>query len=157
MKYETEDPIIIRFFNKVEKDPDSDCWIWQASHKHTGYGEFHYFGCTVIAHRFIYIALKNNYEWLDKDVVIKHSCDRKDCVNINHLSAGTNSENQKESYDRGLRIKNSDKPYCKHGHKRSESNYRTSKGYLNCRVCRDESNHRSRERKKEMVNNVQKD
>ena len=152
MEYETQDPILIRFFNKVEKDPDSDCWIWKGSINRTGYGEFSYNSNTVIASRFIYIALKCDYEWLDKSIVIKHSCDRKSCVNINHLSAGTSGENQKEAYDRGLRIKNSDKPYCKHGHLRSVSDFIDSRGYPRCRKCTTQYKRRYRMRQKELVN-----
>jgi hypothetical protein len=146
--------VLARFFKHVEKDLDSDCLIWQGSTKHTGYGEFSYYGDTVIAHRFIYIALKNNYEWLDRDVVIKHSCDRKSCVNVEHLSAGTQKENVQEAFDRGLRIRNSEKVYCNNGHKRSESDYICSTGYARCRECDREYQRRVSAKKKNGGNNV---
>lgn len=49
----------------------------------------------------------HRYEWskvngpIPKGTVIKHSCDNRGCVNLNHLELGTQSDNLKEMYERG--------------------------------------------------------
>jgi hypothetical protein len=154
MEYPTEDPVLKRFYTHVEKDPNSDCWVWTATVDRNGYGTFSYNGKGVSAHRFSYVAQKNNYEWLDKAIAVKHSCDTKRCIKVEHLSAGTFSENLQEAWDRGLRVKNSQKPYCNNGHKRSETNYIGVDGYARCRECDRESTQRRRAKEKERNNNV---
>lgn len=38
---------------------------------------------------------------IPKGLVVKHSCDNRRCINIAHLSIGTQSENLKEAVERG--------------------------------------------------------
>ena len=56
---------------------------------------------TVLAHRKTYSDFNGE---IPLGAVIKHTCDNKRCVNPLHLQAGTQSENVKESYARGLQI-----------------------------------------------------
>lgn len=52
------------------------------------------------AHRSVW---EDTYGPIPDGCVIKHICDNKLCVNITHLECGTQSENVKEAYDRGLK------------------------------------------------------
>ena len=56
---------------------------------------------TVLAHRYAYYK---EYGAVPKGLVISHSCNNKKCINPNHLSATTQSENVKKAYTDGLQI-----------------------------------------------------
>ena len=97
---------IERFWSKVNKGKKNECWLWLESCVSAGYG---YFGLThtvngvkklyVGAHRFS-LMLKLKTEELNG--MCLHSCDNPKCVNPHHLSLGTNSENIRQAFDRGL-------------------------------------------------------
>lgn len=149
MEYQTEDPALKRFFNFVQIDTDSDCLLWSATITRGGYGQFSYNRKNVSAHRFVYVMIKNNGEWLDKSIVVRHTCDNKKCVNVDHLISGSFSDNLIDAWERGLRIKKSELPYCKNGHERKGNNVSwSSDGYMRCRACSAESTRRKRERQK---------
>jgi hypothetical protein len=149
MEYPTEDPVLIRFFNLVELDPDSDCWIWTARANRNGYGQFSYKGKTVSAHRFAYIMINNNGEELDQKTLVRHTCDNKKCTKPAHLISGSFSDNLVDAWERKLRVKKSELPYCKNGHKRTVENTAYGPdGYARCRECAAESTRRKRERQK---------
>ena len=90
-----------RFWKKVDKKSDNECWLWTGAKNQKGYG---YIGAgsrkgkMLTAHRVSY-QLANN-DLLDYDYVL-HSCDNPSCVNPNHLRKGTCSENIKEAFDKG--------------------------------------------------------
>lgn len=97
---------IERFWSKVKKGKKNECWIWQGSFVSSGYG--HYGICYrvagvlrryIMAHRFS-LMIKLGVEELNG--MCLHSCDNPSCVNPNHLSLGTNSENIRQAFDRGL-------------------------------------------------------
>jgi len=77
---------------------DSNCILWKGQVSPNGYGRMP--DGKRYAHR---VA----WEWISgklipTGMVIKHSCDNKLCVNPEHLSLGTQSENVQEAYDRGI-------------------------------------------------------
>lgn len=91
-------PMIERFLAKVKKTPT--CWIWTGAFRSVGgYGFFHLGreGC-ISAHRAAYIIFKGS---IPKGKSILHSCDNKKCVNPEHLTAGTQSQNLKDCLERG--------------------------------------------------------
>lgn len=53
-----------------------------------------------MAHRFSWV--KANKRAIPDGLVVMHDCDRKDCVNPNHLMVGTRRENQLQAMARGL-------------------------------------------------------
>ena len=93
---------IDRFWIKANIDADNPdgCWIWQAATQGTygkyGWwfeGKFH----QETAHRLSY-RLHYGF-WPDPQC--NHKCDRKLCINPNHLYAGTQSENMHDMLDSG--------------------------------------------------------
>ena len=93
-----------RFWSKVAKAGENECWIWTASRSKKGYGHFRAIcddGKKTMrrAHRISY-ALQHKTT-LTKDQHILHSCDNPPCVNPAHLSVGTNADNSADKVAKG--------------------------------------------------------
>jgi hypothetical protein len=81
----------IRFLKYVDKRDDG-CWYWKGSVACTGYGNFYYKGRVCLAHRAsLYIFNRN--KTLTPGLQVSHSCGIRNCVNPDHLSEKTASEN----------------------------------------------------------------
>ncbi len=86
-----------RFWDKVEVDSDSDCWLWQA-HTGRGYGKFTYQGKLQRAHR---LAAIDFYGEIPEGMFALHHCDRPACVRPAHLYYGTHQDNMQDMVNRG--------------------------------------------------------
>ena len=72
-----------RFWSKVAKAGDDDCWEWTAATRY-GYGEIKIQGKQVRAHRVAFaIANEKHYESFG---TIHHTCRNRSCVNPAHLA-----------------------------------------------------------------------
>jgi hypothetical protein len=95
------------FWAKVDKRGPDECWPWTAAKTPMNYGMV--WGLplglpyTALATHASILLTRN--ERVPKGMVVKHSCDNPICVNPAHLSVGTYSENAREAFDRGLKVR----------------------------------------------------
>ena len=90
-----------RFEMKFIKGNPNECWEWLASRNNNGYGKMAVDnkGKFEYAHRISYKLYKGD---VPDGKVVMHSCNNKGCVNPNHLSVGTYSENGLNAAKDGL-------------------------------------------------------
>jgi len=97
-----------RFWEKVAKRDDNECWEWTATRTPAGYGHFRVGSMRdgtrrkEMAHRLAYMLATG--KTIPKGTVIMHACDNPPCCNPAHLSVGTYAENGKAAYDRKRRV-----------------------------------------------------
>jgi hypothetical protein len=125
-----------RFWAKVSRGADDECWLWQASAKPNGYGQFGH----GLAHRFAYEDARGP---IPAGLVIDHLCQRRRCVNPTHLEAVPQSVNVKRGYAGAVRAaenkrRSRERTHCKNGHELTpENTYVTpTEGWRQCRTCK---------------------
>lgn len=91
--------MIDRYWSKVERTGQADCWPWLGYTDADGYGGFHLGSrCTLRAPRVAYY-LDTGVDPGDKEVL--HTCDNPPCCNPAHLFTGTNLDNIRDRVDKG--------------------------------------------------------
>jgi hypothetical protein len=106
-------PATDRFWRYVNKT--DGCWLWTGgSRSKKGYGQIGGGGKGakhILAHRLSYEIHKGQ---IPEGMVVMHSCDNPSCVNPDHLSVGTQSQNILEAFAKGRKV-------CRPPHKFGES------------------------------------
>lgn len=93
---------LARFWSKVRINETTECWDWKGCMRSKeGYGLFSIGRKDLSAPRFAYETF---YGPIPKGLNILHSCDNRRCVNPNHLSPGTQSQNLKDCVLRGRHV-----------------------------------------------------
>lgn len=91
---------IDRFYSKVEKKTDAECWNWTAGKDLHGYGQFSLRNRQTGAHRIAWMIANGPIPY---GLLVMHSCDNSSCCNPNHLTLGTAKTNQRDCIARGRR------------------------------------------------------
>lgn len=91
-----------RFWSKVDKRGEDECWPWTGLLGTSGYGSYRSLGGSMRA------ASREAYEMthgpLPGDMVVCHSCDDRRCVNPKHLWAGTVAQNNRDRDAKGRQV-----------------------------------------------------
>lgn len=99
-----------RFWSKVERQGEDQCWIWKGGSDPRGYGRFYAGDKAFVASR-IALALSLGME-IPKGLLACHRCDNPPCVNPNHLFLGSDSDNQIDAFSKNRRAIS---PICRPG------------------------------------------
>jgi len=89
-----------RFLKKINKT--DTCWLFSHINKRTGYGQYTVNGITLPAHRYSYQLYKGN---IPDNLVVRHTCDVRNCVNPDHLLIGTTQDNMNDKVERNRQSK----------------------------------------------------
>lgn len=121
---------IKRFWSKVKRGADHECWPWSGSISSGGYGVFS-IGASrqVKAHR---VAFTLRVGVIESGLTIDHVCRNRRCVNPLHLEMVTGRENSMRGI--GVGALNRRKTHCPYGHPYDDVSY-TGIGRV-CRTCR---------------------
>lgn len=88
-----------RFWQKVCRGSNGECWPWLAGIDKDGYGIFAItHRKSVKAHRFVYTL---TYGEVPSSLCILHTCDHPSCCNPGHLIGGTNESNIEDRVKKG--------------------------------------------------------
>jgi len=137
-----------RFWSKVDRQEEDDCWLWGAAENGLGYGIFTRHKKRWYAHRLSYTMLVGP---IPEGLVIDHLCRNPGCVNPKHLEPVTHRENclRGESFC----AKQARRTHCPQGHEYTPENtylYKRVHGKTmrHCRACNRERSRKRRQREK---------
>lgn len=124
-----------RFWAKVRRGADSECWPWLASGLKNGRGRIWIEGKMILAPRVAKIIADRR--WPEPDKLACHSCDNPNCCNPAHIWWGTVQENTRDAADKGLLYKPQQRTHCRRGHELTPDN-RLTGANRGCRKCASE-------------------
>lgn len=128
-------PIEKRFWEKVKKASNDECWLWLGGKTYGGYGVIGSGGRhgLIRAHRLSWEIANSK---IPEGLWVLHKCDNPPCVNPKHLFLGTQSDNMNDCIAKG-RQPNYRKSHCVNGHEYTEENTytRPRDGARMCRIC----------------------
>lgn len=137
-------PGVERFWSKVHRRFDHDCWGWSGVRSPSGYSRFdEASGPTVQAHRYAYELLVGP---IPDGYQLDHLCRNRWCVNPAHLEPVTQRENLRRG--EGWSGVNAQKNACNYGHLFTPANTYTNYVGRRCRECQRMRAQEYRDRKK---------
>jgi len=120
-----------RFESRYAVEPNTSCWLWLGALQNAGSGYGRLGG--LYAHRLSYEHFRGP---LGPGMYACHHCDTPQCVNPDHLFAGTNQDNRDDAANKGRLKRPFQQTHCVHGHEYTpENTYVKPDGVHACREC----------------------
>ena len=118
----------MNFEHRIERVPESGCWIWMGTITGRGYGNVRIDSRYIGAHRAVYQHLRGQ---IPRGHELDHLCRVRCCVNPEHLEAVTHQVNMMRSFA-------ATKTHCKYGHEITKENteYVSKGGDRRARRCK---------------------
>lgn len=98
---------IQRFWRKIDKREEDDCWIWKGAISNNRYGHMNYDGKDEYSHRLCYMI---SYGEIPENMEVCHNCNNPLCCNPRHLCIGTHQDNMRYMVDTGRSTKGEKHP-----------------------------------------------
>lgn len=93
-----DDKTIARFWAKVRRRADDECWEWIGDVTNEGYGKFKVKKQSQSSHRLAWLICRGP---ITSGTCVLHACDNRLCVNPSHLFLGTNRQNTQDMVSKG--------------------------------------------------------
>ena len=123
-------PLLVRFEEKIIRDPNSGCWLFDSSPNPNGYGQISINLKPKLAHR---AAWELYVGEIPDGLNVCHKCDTPLCVRPDHLFLGTQMDNLRDASSKGrTRNQYMNKSVCPRGHAYSGEYTRQRI----CHICR---------------------
>lgn len=87
---------IARFWSKVDRRSENECWIWRGYAQR--YGRIGFRGRLQLAHRVAFQLARGE---IPNDLHVLHRCDNTKCCNPSHLFLGTHQDNMSDKAAKG--------------------------------------------------------
>jgi hypothetical protein len=91
-------PVAPRFWSKVDRRGNNECWQWTGCRNRDGYGNLSVNGAMKLA---THVALELSGKARPSNACALHSCDTPLCVNPHHLRWGSHAENMADMAAKG--------------------------------------------------------
>ena len=102
-----------RFWAKVDRRGDSECWNWTAGGNQYGYGRIHALRPKrklLQAHR---VSFELAHGSIPEGLHVCHRCDNRKCCNPSHMFLGTNIDNHADKVSKGRQARGDRLPQTK--------------------------------------------
>lgn len=92
-----------RFWSKIHRSTNIECWEWTAYRTPDGYGRIKVSGRMLLAHR---VAWMFEFGPIPEGLCVCHRCDNPKCCNPHRLFLGTQLDNMRDATRKGRTLPN---------------------------------------------------
>lgn len=103
-------PLAARFWEKVDRRGEGECWPWTASLNAGGYGQLTWQQRPHPSNRLAWMLTHGD---IPDGLIVRHMCHVRHCCNPAHLRLGTKQDNSNDMTGAGRQKSGSQLPQCR--------------------------------------------